>query len=59
MLIKNHMTRDNNPVRNGVKTPVPFMVRWISQKDTHDRAGGKFVGGGGGYVGVAVATKNS
>lgn len=53
------MPRNNNPVSDRIKTPIPFVMKWIAKEDTHRGTGRKFVGGGGGEIGVAFAAKNT
>ena len=58
-LIENNMTRDDDPIARAIKTPVPFMMRGVSEKHTEGRPRGKLMRCGGGCVGIARATKNA
>lgn len=40
VLIKHDIPRNNNPVSNGIKTPVSLVIAGVSKKDTHGGAGG-------------------
>lgn len=48
-LIKHDVSRDDNSICGGVKTPVPFVVEWITKKNTH----------GGGEVWIALASEDA
>ena len=59
MLVKEHMTRDNDSVCGEVKAMIAFVVIGKAKKDTLHRAWCEFMGHGGGEVRITTASKNS
>jgi hypothetical protein len=53
------MTRDDGTVGVAIKAYIALVVRGVAEKNTKRRAGGEFMWGGGGKVGIASAPKNS
>jgi hypothetical protein len=50
---------DDDTVSVAIKAEVTLVVEGIAKEDTQGGARGKLMGGGGGKVGVALATKNA
>lgn len=59
MFIKDDMPRNNDPVRSEVKTPVPFVIVRIAKEDAQRGTRSQLVGGSGGEVRIASATKDT
>lgn len=58
-LVENHMTGDEDTTSLEIDAAVAFVVCWVAEKDTRDRARGKFVLRGGGLVRIAKASKDA
>ena len=58
-LIKDDMSRDDDPVGGPIKAGVAFVVRRITEEDTHGGARSEFVGSSGGEVGVAPTSEDT
>jgi len=59
LLIKDHMTGDNNAICGEVKATIAFVVIGKAKKDTLRRAQCEFMGHGGGEVWIAMVSENS
>lgn len=58
-LVKNNMARYDDAVSVEVKAPITLVVGRVANEDAQRGSRGKFVGGGGGEVGIARATKRA
>ena len=52
------MSGNDEAIGSKIKTAIPFVLRWVTQEDTHSGAGCKFVRSGGGEVRITLAPKN-
>jgi hypothetical protein len=59
VLVKEHMTRDNDSVCGEVKVTIAFVVIGKAKKDTLRRAWCEFIGHGGGEVRITTTSENS
>jgi hypothetical protein len=53
------MTRNDDAVRLAIEADIALVVRGIAKKDAQGGAGGKFVGSGGGEIGIARAPEDA
>ena len=59
MLVKDHMTGDNNVICGEVKATIAFVVIEKAKKDTLRRARCEFMGHGGGKIRVTTTLKDT
>lgn len=52
------MARDDDPIRDGIKTSIPLMLRGIAKKNAHGGSRRELMGGSGGKIGIALAPKH-
>jgi hypothetical protein len=53
------VTRNDDAVRLAIEADIALVVRGIAKKDAQGGAGGKFVGSGGGEIGIARAPEDA
>jgi hypothetical protein len=59
VLIKTHMSRDDQTVCRKIKTAITFVIGRVAQEDTSDGPRGELIGRGGGDVRITCTTEDT